>query len=245
MAILNFEDRAWIREFNEQGVAVIELFDSGVQGVKSYKYHLKEGAKVSPEQYDDKTVVFLFGKGKGYIAGTDGGFKIDGVSFYAPDFKKSQYYIYATEDLEFIMFVCDMDDYDRVRAGECRVHTPFFRTLEQCYGYDQSCKTDGTWSKSVLFGDFGRLGKITMGIVHGGGSSEGGTIEKGHGEVHQWNYCIGNADFTLTVEDESVHQKAGDWSFVTAGLDHSLCAEEGKEVFYVWVEVYTSAHGVH
>lgn len=39
MAILNFEDRAWIREFNEQGVAVIELFDSGVQGVKSYKYH--------------------------------------------------------------------------------------------------------------------------------------------------------------------------------------------------------------
>lgn len=245
MAIVNFEDAAYVRQYDKNGVAVVTLPDDGVEGVECFKYYLKAGSSVCPPRYADQAVVFLFGKGRGYVAGTDGGWPINGLCFYAPDFDKAGYYIYAIEDMEFIMFQCRMDDYDQLRAGECRVHTPFFRTIEQCYPYDQSCKTAGTWSRSVLFGDCGRLGKITMGVVHGGGSADGGTIEKGHAEVHQWNYCIGNSDFTLTVENEHIGQKSGDWSFVPAGLDHSLCADLGKEVYYVWVEVYTSIHGNH
>lgn len=245
MAIMNFEDAAFEKAYGSDGTECVELLPGTVEGIQNYKYYLRAGARVTPPRYADKAVVLIFGKGRGYVAGTDGGFKIEELSFYAPDFENAEYYVYAVEDMEFIMCAADMNDYDRVRAGECRVHTPFFRTVRQCYGYDQSCKTAGTWSKSVLFGDFGRLGKLTIGVVHGGGSAEGGTIEKGHGEVHQWNYCVGNSDFTLTVEDEKVHQKAGDWSFVPAGLDHSLCAEEGKEVYYVWVELYTSEHGIY
>jgi hypothetical protein len=244
MAILNFQDAAFERKYGNDGVSMVEVLPEAVAGMRSYKYYLKAGAKVSPERFADKAVVFIFGKGKGYVAGTDGGFKIDGLSFYAPDFMNSEYYIYAIEDLEFIMCVADMNDYDRLRAEDCRVHTPFFRTIEQCYAYDQNCKTEGTCSKSVLFGDCGRLGKLTIGVVHGSGSSDGGTIEKGHGEVHQWNYCVGDSDFILTVEDEKINQKSGDWSFVPAGLDHSLCAEEGKELYYVWVELYTGEKGI-
>lgn len=243
MAIMNFEDAGYRKVYGSDGVACVELLPGTVEGIRNYKYYLKAGSKVSPLRYADKAVVFIFGKGTGYVAGTDGGYKIEGLSFYAPDFEHAEYYMYAIEDMEFMMCVADMNDYDFLRSGECRVHTPFFRTIEQSYRYDQNCKTAGTCSKSVLFGDFGRLGKLTIGVVHGSNSAECGTIEKGHGEVHQWNYCVGNSDFTLTVETEKVHQKAGDWSFVPAGHDHSLCAEEGKEVYYVWVELYTSEHG--
>lgn len=53
----------------------------------------------------------------------------------------------------------------------------------------------------------------------------------------QWNYCLGDADFKLTIGDESaVEHKAGEWSYVPAGLDHALVADSGKEVFYVWFE---------
>ena len=45
--------------------------------------------------------------------------------------------------------------------------------------------------------------------------------------------------FDLTVDGVTVPQKAGDWSFIKAGLDHSLLAKPGKEVFYVWVEYFT------
>lgn len=53
-------------------------------------------------------------------------------------------------------------------------------------------------------------------------------MEKGHPAVDQWNYGLDNADFTLTVENESVAHHAGDWSFVPAGLDHSLTGGAGQ-----------------
>ena len=38
---------------------------------------------------------------------------------------------------------------------------------------------------------------------------------------------------------ETTHTKAGDFSFIPAGPDHSLIAQPGKEVFYVWYEQFT------
>ena len=73
-----------------------------------------------------------------------------------------------------------------------------------------------------------------LGAVRGVG---GGTVEKGHPRVAQWNYCVGNSDFLLTVEDApAIEHKSGDWSYIPAGFDHSLVAEPGKEVFYIWFE---------
>ncbi|NLB79311.1 MAG: hypothetical protein GX796_10885 [Clostridiaceae bacterium] len=237
-----FNDETFVRNYGENGVACVELLPGTLEGFKAYKYSLKAGGEVSPQRYSDKAVVFIFRTGKGYIAGTDGGFGIDRLCFYAPDFDKSEYVIHAVEDMDFVMCVADMNEYDFKRAGECRVHTPFFRTVDQCYNYDQSCKTPGTWSKSVLFGDCGRLGKITIGIVRG--TDSGGTIEKGHPEVHQWDFVVGDSELELNVDGEKHLQKAGDWHFIPAGYDHSLCALNGKEAYYVWVELYTSEHGV-
>lgn len=53
-----------------------------------------------------------------------------------------------------------------------------------------------------------------MGVVKAVGE---GTVEKGHPAVDQWNFGLDNADFTLTIENESVPHYAGDWSFVPAG----------------------------
>ena len=98
-------------------------------------------------------------------------------------------------------------------------------------GYTQDCKVTHTRSWQVLYK--GEICRNLMGVVKAVGE---GTVEKGHPAVDQWNYGLDNADFTLTVEDERVAHRAGDWSFVPAGLDHSLTAEPGKEVAYIWFE---------
>ena len=36
--------------------------------------------------------------------------------------------------------------------------------------------------------------------------------------------------------DETTRLYSGDWSFIPAGQDHSLVAEDGKEVYYIWFE---------
>ena len=245
------KDTEMIRNFDANGVSCVELLPGVVDfPFKAYKYNLKKGSRVSPQQYRDKAVAFIFGKGNGYIADLKGGFVIDRLCFYAPDFDHSKYSIHAVSDLEFVMCVSDMNDYDRERASVSRVHLPFFRTIDQCYRYEQYCKTEGTESRSILFGDCGRLGKITMGYSYSKDiAGSAGTIENGHREVHQFNYALGeDCDFLMIVEGESgrvFRHTEGDWSFVRAGLAHNLVSSPGKAVRYVWVEIYTSERGVY
>ena len=127
------------------------------------------------------------------------------------------------------MSPADWEDY---AANHDRL--PFFRTLSKCVKYDQDCKGPNTTSWHVLCSK--KLGHVMIGVVRAIGE---GTVEKGHPAVHQWNYCVGDSDFEMTVDGVTVPHRAGEWSFIPAGADHSLVAKPGKEVFYVWVEYYS------
>lgn len=87
------------------------------------------------------------------------------------------------------------------------------------------------------------VGRVSLGVCRAIGQEgvDEGTIEKGHTGVHQWNYCLGNSDFKLKVQDnDEITCHGGDWSFIPAGLDHSMIpSAPGKELYYVWFEQYT------
>ena len=108
--------------------------------------------------------------------------------------------------------------------------------MSECKEYVQDCNGPNTRSWSVL--DPKYLGGVLMGIVRAEGE---GTTEKGHPSVAQWNYALPGADFHLTVNDETVEQADGDFSYVTPGDDHSLVSDAGKLTYYIWYErrVYT------
>jgi len=223
------------KNFNNNGFAVSELLPGTYEGgIRNYKCFLQTGRKVSPEMYGDKIVLFMFGQGKGYITDETDAYKIEELCFYVPNFNNTKYAIHATEDMEFIMSVINLNQWDWNVYNASHVHLPFFRTISKCVKYDQDCKGPNTTSWHVLAGQ--QLGRIMVGVVRAIGE---GTVEPGHPAVHQWNYCIGNSDFNLTVEGETINHKAGEWSFIPAGYDHSLVADPGKEVYYVWFEHFT------
>ena len=77
------------------------------------KVFSKAGAEITPELCSDKIVIYMFGKGKGYVADPSGVHNIcEEASFYFPNFHKNRYRIHAFEDMEFIKSVVVMDDYD-------------------------------------------------------------------------------------------------------------------------------------
>ena len=223
------------KNFDANGFAKMELLPGTYSGgITNYKCFLKAGKTYSPELYAGKTVLLIFGKGKGYLCDAESSYNICELSFYVPDFDKQTYTIHAVEDMEFIFSIVEMNEWDMEGFNACHNYLPAFKRMSQCDRYLQDCKGPHTMSWHVFTSK--QIGRIMVGIVRAVGE---GTVEKGHPSVEQWNYCIGNADFTLTVGDESVNTKSGDWSYVPAGLDHSLTAEPGKEVFYVWYEHFT------
>ncbi len=202
--------------------------------VHGYKCVLKAGHEVTPKTYKDKTVVYIFSVGKGYIRNSQRADNIEGVCFYVPDFDKDTYTIHAAEDMEYMMILVDMVESDFKGYEDTHMILPTFKKLYDCEEYTQSCKGPHTHSWSIIHK--GNLARVLIGVVKSDGANEG-TFEKGHPSVDQWNYCLPGADFELTVGDETIHTEEGDWSYVKAGIDHQLT---GKHVFYVWFEHMTS-----
>ena len=218
--------------YDSQGFLISELLPGSYQkGIHFYRCSLKAGYSHCPELYKDKIVLLLFGFGKGYITDERNAYHIEEVVFYAPDFDHVPYTVHAVDDMEFVMAVVDMNQWDWEVYRESHARLPFFRPISKCTMYVQSCKGPGVTSWNVLLGR--QLGRIMAGVVRANGD---GTVEKGHPAVHQWNYCLGKSDFKFTVGDETTHLYSGDWSFIPAGQDHSLVAEDGKEVYYIWFE---------
>ena len=240
-----YYDDSHIRNYKD-GVDVIELFPGSHDEVRSFKYFLKAGTILKPEKYATESVLYLFG-GKGEVILTDDEKTrvVNTVAFYAPDYDRTNYTIQAVTDAEFVMVCANMDSDDIEKRGGACLHLPWFRTEAQCDRYDQDCKTPRTISRTVLFGEFDRLGRLTAGICEA--SDCAGTIEKGHAEVHQWNYCLNDANYHMTVgsgaEAVTYKRKAGDFDFIPAGPDHTLYAGVGEKVHYVWVEFNVNKRG--
>ena len=214
----------------KNGYGEVEVLPGGYPLVHGYKCVLKDGYDLEPEVYSDKIAVYCFTKGTGYI--TDGlrAYNIDELSFYIPDFTR-KFMVHATSDMEIMKIVTDMLESDHAAYEDTHMVLPSFKTFSETEPYDQSCKGPHTRSWSVIHS--GNLARVLMGIVCAEGE---GTIEKGHPSVAQFNYALDGADFNLTVDGETTTTEDGDWSYVTAGLDHSLVAESGKKVFYIWFE---------
>lgn len=240
-----YYDASHARNYDDKGIDFIELFEGTHDEVKICKYFMRPGATLTPALFADKAVFYVFGKGQGLIRDEEALHIIDEVCFYAPNYGSTPYTIQAATELEFMQVIANMDSDDQEKRAIAEIHLPFFRKESQCDCYDQDCKTPGNTSRTVIWGEFDRLGRITCGTCEGYNGE--GTIEEGHPSVHQWNYAVGNADYWMTVgsgkDKETYFRKAGDLDFIPAGPDHMLFAGYGKCLHYVWVEFNTNKKG--
>ena len=202
----------------KSGFAQTELLPGVYPGVRHYRCVLKAGHKITPETYGKSLQILCLTNGEGYITTPEKAFSINELSFFIADLDE-KFTIVAAADLEVY--------------NTTHLVLPYFRSISTACEYWQSCKTPRTRSWSIIAGK--QLTRIMMGVVKSG---EGGTIEKGHPAVAQWNVILDDSDLMLTVDGESIDQKSGDFSFVPAGLDHSLVGKPGKNLNYIWFEHY-------
>lgn len=224
-----------LRNYDAKGFAKEKMLP-GSDAVKGefYRCSLKAGCSIRPELDMEKIVILILNGKKSYITTNQNLYNVTEPSFFIPDFGRISYQVHAVETIEFIMCVFEMNDWDKGFYKNWNLTLPFFSKYSDGVQYDQDCKGAHTCSYSIL--QPFQLGHISIGVVKAVGE---GTDEKGHELLHQWNYCLGNSDFELTVEEDTISQKPGDWSFIYAGKDHKLLAKPEKEVFYVWVEYFT------
>lgn len=223
----------------ESGFAQTEMLAGTYDcGVHAFRCVLKANSVVYPEMLKDTLQILCITAGKGAILTPDKAFAVNEVSVYIAD-PNSTFSIHAATGMTYTMFVVEQKKPDIERYNAFHVVLPFFRPVSQGVEYVQDCKTKYSRSWSIL--PTKRLCRCLMGCCAADGSIENtveGTIEKGHPAVAQWNVTYGDTDMTLDVEGECVDLKTDDFTYVPAGLDHSLTTKPGKKLYYFWFEHY-------
>jgi len=234
MAIAHVNKEDIVLKF-QNGFAQTEMLAGTYDGgVHAYRCALKASSVVTPVIYPNTLQILCLTDGKGAVITPERAYVINEVSFYVAD-PASVFTIHAATDMVYTMFVVKQTVHDLERYEAFHLAVPFFCSLSECVEYCQSCKTPNSRSWSVI--PTKRLCRVLMGVAEASGDREGSN-EVGHPAVAQWNVPYGDTNLTLTVDGESIDQKSGDFSYVPAGLDHSLLTKPGKSLHYIWFEHY-------
>lgn len=217
----------------ENGFAQAEMLPGCYPNVKTYRCALQAGCSVKPKTYSRSHQMLCLTDGKGYITTPKRAYNVDEVSFFFANFEE-EFTITAVTDMSWTTFVVDISEKEWPEFYRSHLVLPYFRPLSTANEYWQDCKTAGMRGWHIVVGH--QMYPIIMGVCQ---TDLGGTIEKGHPGVAQWNVLYGDSEIVLTIADESVHLKGGDFSYVPAGPDHSLTTKPGEQMSYIWVEHYT------
>lgn len=221
------------------GYGELELLKGSYEGgVHPFRCVLKAGACVTKPADPFTLHIVCLTDGKGAVLTPGEVFAVNEVSFFVPD-PREGYTIHAASDMEYTTFVVEQTESDRARFDSFHMKVPFFKRLKDCTEYCQDVHTGTSRSWSVI--PTKRLCRVLMGVVSAdttGKDAAEGCVEKGHPAVAQWNVIFGDSDMTVSIADETFDAAGGDFSYVKAGLDHSLLCKPGKKCSYIWFEHY-------
>jgi quercetin dioxygenase-like cupin family protein len=235
MSVIKVAKRAEMNMEFSNGFACYEMLPGCHPDVISYKCVLKAGSRVDPEMFSEteKSQVFFFTKGVGYVGTEDGAFNFDEEAVFVPLFNKKKFYFYAVTDVEYVELQITLTSKDIEEMKEYRMTLPRFRLLSNCDRYEEGFKDPRIVSHNVIIQS--RLARVSVGTVEGTGPDKVGTHS--HPNQIQWFYALGGGKFTLHADDDSMAMEDGDWAFIPVKAEHSVETAAGDTLRYMWFEI--------
>ena len=243
IAIVKKEEMA--PQYDANGFSRMEMLPGTFPGAHNYKCFLKAGHDVQPEKYADKTAVYCFTAGKGYVTTPREAWNVTEPGVFVPEFDTERFTITCSADskqpLEFLHIITELNGYDKTCLVESRMVLPRFRTISQGWTYDEDFK-DNSVTTSMMLLEHRNLGRLSMGCVKGCGPIEIG--QHIHNELAQWYFPLPGSEFIYTAGGEEVHMTGGDLSFTPTGFWHGSKVEAGKKCDYIWFEMCIDGYPV-
>ena len=211
------------------------LLPGAYEDAEIYKCNLKAGESWKPDVYafGDSIQIFFFVTGTGYIAMDGYANNITEMAVFVPKFDETSFIIYAKTDMEFLLFIGKMREYDVRRMSDICLTLPRFRLLKDCWTYEESFKTEGIKSYMVIEHRF--LGRYSLGAVICSGPCTVGAHT--HPDLIQWCYALPNAKYSFTADGSKVEVESGDLTFIPENACHTVEVKAGDVMDYIWIEI--------
>ncbi len=237
MSVVKYEKKVDLTGKKKNGFAKTIRLEGALPRINTYQNALDKGHTVEPETYKEgeKTQIFFFTKGKGYVTTESTSHNITENAVFVPLYDSEKFAFYATEDLEWLEITIDLLEKEVAKMDNARMALPHFRLVSQCLRYEEKFKGPGMLSYSVIqHDDVCGLGMASMGVARGTGPNVVGDHK--HDDLAQWYYGLEDNSIRYTADNKTVDFKPGDITFTPKGYTHSVEAKENEIINYVWFE---------
>jgi len=208
--------------------------DTALEGIAFYRCTLKAGEAAAPKPDPEKLIVLLFNGSPAYVQAAGTLWTISEPSVFIPDFAPCAYTIQAVGDIEFVMGVFTMNQWDKTFFRDWNLHLPFFSKYSDGvrYNYMGRSRELGSWSLIQPF----QLGHLSLSVISGrGGRAE----SKGNPLQNQWLYAVGDSQYRLSVNHgPETTETAGSFRFIPVNQPYCLQTAKERTSCYFQIEYF-------
>lgn len=237
MGVIRYQKKEdMVMETLENGIKRVEMLPGMVEGVFTYKCQISAGTIVKLETFRDRTQIYYFTKGEGFVVTPKKAFNIEEPSLFIPNMDLETNELHAVTDMEFLQLVCIMFPEDKERFEKWHISLPRFNPISNCIQYIEGFRPEGIKAYSILDTDF--LTRMTMGAIIGKGPNM--AKPHSHDNLYQWYYGMPGTKFIYRAAGEEIELTEGDWAFIPTHIEHAIEIKEDENVNYVWFEIEVS-----
>ncbi len=189
-----------------------------------------------------KTIyLFLHGEGTLSLAGAD--YAVAPETVFLPNKAETLCIRPAPQQaLHYLKIVSKLTDQDQKElAGFPSENTqaPYHAKFTDCQAYVEPIKSPNTVSRTILPNKI--IPRIAMGTVQTQGPDEVGAHE--HPMLEQLFLSLANNNCTVYADEAKVDLPPYALLHIPLGSRHSVSVEEGKELYYVWMDFFLDSKG--
>jgi hypothetical protein len=216
------------------------LLPGEIEGIETILHRVPAGDELELAPAPGSGRAFLFLHGHAVASCGDGPFRIEEIALLAVDRQSGLTVTCQEEGASFLELGVSLTEDDHRTFEQNADEYPFFTTYSECRTYREAIKSEKTVNRTLL--PEYTLPRLCVGSVQTTGPDE--VARHKHPMLEQLFLGLEGNDCVVTAD--ALESPFGEFEIlhIPPGSDHGVTVDEGKELHYIWIDIFRDASGM-
>lgn len=218
------------------GVFREKLLSGEIEGLDTCYTELSGNKKTTFQPEKNRLRILLFTHGSGKIRHEDANYNIEEVALFIPQIEREFHLSSWNGNLGFLEMVMSLAKKDQEYLEKRANLFPYFIRYSQCTTYKELIKSPKTVNRTLLPEEI--VPRLCIGSVMTSGPDK--VAAHAHPMLEQLFFGLQGNDIEVFADEAKRRFIEGDLLHIPLGSMHGATVEAGKELHYIWIDLFNS-----
>ena len=219
------------------------LMINEIDGISVTQISLASGEIRKETQEDGYRNIYLFIKGNGNVVVNNEKFDISSETVLVQNtIKNMDIHAEKNDTLHFLKISSKLTQQDKLDLKEFPTENTqeiYFKKFTDCEAYTEPIKSPNTISRTIFPNKY--IPRMAMGTVQAQGPDKVAPHE--HAMLEQLFFGLKDNDIVVFADNAQIKLPAYSLLHIPLGSSHSVKVDEGKEMYYIWMDFFLDKKG--